>query len=166
MKTTVREINEIEIAGKGIVSFICNNIYKIISSGQSQGFAPLDSLQVGRDDQFTAYVNNRMNILLMWVQQINKKDLTDAKLHTKFFLHDMEHHFVDSYVEKRIRDAFRWLKAYVKVYPNKFDDRSSRALEMIALVYEGLGIPFKMASSQHDFVTACETAESKKDEQN
>lgn len=144
MKTTANNIKGFEGIAKGIVTLICSNLYNVVSSGQ---LARLESLEVDRDAQFAAYVNNRMNLLFMWIQRVQKKDLTASKQHMGFFLHDMEHHFVDSYVEKRIRNAFRWLKAYVKVYPNKFDHRSSRAFEMMALVYEALGIPFKMASS-------------------
>lgn len=144
----------------GVVSFICNNIYKLLSypfDPLSEQSTPSEAseapaLEVSREGQFQAYVNNRMNILVMWVQHMKLREINTAKQHLEFFLYDMEHHFVDPYAGREIRNAFRWLKVYVRIYPEVFrKNRAQRAYEMIASIYDALGFKFPLAEREdHD----------------
>lgn len=157
MKLALADLNQKENEEEGWVVFVCNNIYKIISSAsrlalfQSEGSLTKKRalLEIDREGQFAAYVNNRMNILIMWIQHRSKLVSGDIKQHLQYFLHDMEHHFVDPHVDKNLRDAFRWLRIYIKTYPACTElkqDRKQRAFEMAARVYEAVGISFPLGT--------------------
>lgn len=143
--------------GKRLIVFVCNNIYKLLSNslgiiGAGRPTArsyPESCLKIDREGQFSAYVNNRMNILLMWIQCIKHRDLSATKQHLRFFLQDMEHHFVDPYAGKKTRNAFRWIHAYVRIYPNiSKKDRTQKAYEMIGRIYDSLGILCPMVDAR------------------
>lgn len=88
---------------------------------------------------FSGWFNNRMAIILMAIQHLKRKD-AQAILRIEFFLEDVEHHFTDSHAPKWVRNAFRYLKSYFKVYPEVTLWQSYRAVEMIARIYESLGL--------------------------
>lgn len=150
MKTIETRVNVETEMGKGLIVFICNQLNKLLSYGTAiNSFVPnaqVSRLEVDRDEQFDAYVNNRLFVLIMWVRSVKqRKNTASGKQHLEFFLHDMEHHFVDPHAGKEVRDAFRWLKAYVKVYPHvSKKDKTQKAYEMIKTVYEALGIKFPL----------------------
>lgn len=146
--------------GRRFIAFVCKKIYDLIAipsifSLSSSDYVPEEDLpiEVDREGQFSAYVHNRMNVLMIWIQhRTTVKELQAAKQHLSYFLYDMEHHFVDSLADKRIRDAFRWIRRFIKVYPAVFEkDRSQRAYEMVARIYEGLDIEFKPAKPVSGF---------------
>jgi hypothetical protein len=145
MKTLTERVSCGNGSRGGFIAFVCRSIYTILSTSFERfGFAADESgaspLEVDRDGQFRAFVNNRMYILILWVQRPVKR-----REHLEFFLHDMAHHFVDPYVGKEIRAAYRWIRAYVKAYPNvSKKDRTQRAFEMIARIYESLGMEYPL----------------------
>ena len=148
---TLNQKREVKVdSRRGLIALVCNKINNILSF--PSGLAPLGysghdevTLEVDREGQFAAYVHNRMNILLIWIQHMSKRDITEHKRHLEFFLHDMEHHFVDPYVDKKLRVAFRWIKVYIKIYPAVFKkDRTQRAYEMVGRIYEALGIECRL----------------------
>src|SRR3989338_1049914 len=154
MQTAIPKAEISERRGKGFIVFICNKIYNLISKySESVELLPASSsvtndtcVEIDREGQFEAYVHNRMSILLMWIQNTSKtgRNISARKQQMMFFLHDLEHHFIDPYVDQKVRDAFRWLRIYIKVYPlASKKDRTQRAYEMVARIYEGLGIAFR-----------------------
>lgn len=149
MTTLTGNLNMTETKKKGVVAFICKNIYTLMSSGcerlRSYSEDQVEPVEIDRDDQFNAYVHNRMNILIMWVQHLKPRDVSEAKRHLDFFLHDMEHHFVDPYAPRELRKAYQWIRAYIKVYPAVTKkDRTQKAFEMIERVYQSIGIEFPL----------------------
>lgn len=153
MTTMTENPNVAETKRKGFIAFVCKNISTVMSVTfdlvrsypDAEGENETAGIEVDREGQFSAYVHNRMNILLMWIQHVSKKDITEAKRHMQFFLHDMEHHFADPYIDQSLRNAFRWVRAFVKVYPDvSKKDRTKRAYEMIAKIYEALDINFPL----------------------
>jgi len=128
------------VAGSRFVSLICNKIYKLVSP-----YSEAASVAIDREHQFAAYVNNRICVLTMWVRAPRERK-AEAKYQLLDFLHDMEHHFVDPYVDKKIRFAFKWIRTYVRIYPiGAFKkNRSQKAYEMIRILYEGLNLDCKI----------------------
>lgn len=147
---TMNEPVEVKVeGGKRFIAFICNKIDILLSS--STRFLPRfesnkeEAIDIDREGQFAAFVHNRISILVMWIQRRTQRDITENKRHLQFFLHDMEHHFVDPHVEKRLRDAFRWIRVYIKIYPDVFKkDRKEKAYEMIRRIYEAIGIKCRL----------------------
>jgi hypothetical protein len=151
MKTLTERVSCGNGNRRGFIAFVCRSIYTVLSTSferfgfaaDEQGASPLE---VDRDGQFRAFVNNRLYILILWVQRpVKRRDITKEKQHLEFFLHDMAHHFVDPYVGKDIRAAYRWIRAYVKAYPNvSKKNRTERAFEMIEKIYESLGMEYPL----------------------
>lgn len=146
---TINQEAEVKVGGgRRFIAFICNKINILLSSPYRPSFPEAkseDAIEVDRDGQFAAFVHNRINILVMWIQRISKRDVTEEKRHLMFFLHDMEHHFVDPHVDKKLRDAFRWIRIYIKIYPAVCKkDRKERAFEMIRRVYEAIGVQCRL----------------------
>ena len=148
MKTITQEAELKTNSGHGFIAFICNKIDILLSKTSHLSFRETedeDTVKVDREGQFAAYVHNRVYILVMWIQHISKRDITEEKRHLMFFLHDMEHHFVDPHAEKRLRDAFRWIKVYIKIYPGVCKrDRKEKAYELIRRIYEAIGVEWRL----------------------
>ncbi len=126
-----------QFRGSGFITMLRSKLYELLLSPLTSDNLPLE---VDREAQFTAYFNNRMYILLMWIQRPREKS-ERSKLHVELFLHDMEHHFVDPYVDQKARHAFRWLKAFVRIYPNvEKKNRFVTAHQMVARIYRAVGI--------------------------
>ena len=126
-----------QFKGSGFITMIRSKLYELLLSPLPSDNLPLE---VDRVSQFTAYFNNRMYILLMWIQRPKERS-AESKLRLQFFLNDMEHHFVDPYVDRQTRHAFCWLKAYLKVYPIVGEkNRFVIAHQMVARVYKAVGI--------------------------
>ena len=126
-----------QFKGSGFITMIRSKLYELLLSPLPSDNLPLE---VDRVSQFTAYFNNRMYILLMWIQRPKERS-AESKLHLQFFLNDMEHHFVDPYVDMQARHAFRWLNAFLKVYPIVGEkNRFVIAHQMAARVYKAVGV--------------------------
>lgn len=153
---------ESEIEGrrrKGFIAFICRNIYTLLSTSldRFRSYAVIDiendepDMVVDREAQFRAYVNNRLSVLTMWTQCTAVRNLTVRKQYLESFLHDMEHHFVDPHASRKIRNAYRWIRQYLKVYPAPTaskKDRKRKVLEMIERIYESVEIPFPLRNQR------------------
>lgn len=153
MKTDERNVALTVKERKGLIALVCSKLCNSISTpinfllfGSRWNLEDDPRIEIDREEQFSAYVHNRMYVLVMWIQhRTERKNLAEAKEHLHYFLHDMEHHFVDCYAGKRTRDAFRWIRKYIKVYPGVFKkDRTQKAYEMVARIYEALGMEFKV----------------------
>ena len=103
---------------------------------------------------FWGWFNNHMTVILWAVEHIKARD-EQTMLGIRFFLYDIEHHFTDSHASKCVRDAFRYLKVYFKVYPAVKLRQSARAVEMVARIYAGLGLGLKRQtrSIPHNFLS-------------
>ena len=64
-------------------------------------------------------------------------------LRIEFFLDDLEHHYIDSHAEKPVRDAFRYLRRFLKIYPQVKPEHACRAFQMVGRIYGALGLNFK-----------------------
>lgn len=88
---------------------------------------------------FEAWFNNRMTVILMAIQCPRSKN-PESAAKTRFFLEDIEHHYVDPHAPKAVRNAFRYLRRYFAVYPNACREHSEEATEMVERIYEALGL--------------------------
>jgi hypothetical protein len=88
---------------------------------------------------FWAWFNNRMTVVLIAVQSVRLRD-SQSMMRIRFFLDDLEHHFVDGHAAKTVWDAFRYLKRYFEVYPKVTLKQCKRALEMVGRIYAILGM--------------------------
>lgn len=132
---TVMQIGQFK--GSGIITMIRSKLYELLLSQIPTDNLPLE---VDRESQFTAYFNNRMYVLLMWIQKPGERS-SESKTRLGFFLKDMEHHFMDPYVDKKARHAFRWLRAFLRVYPLVGKkNRYVTAYKMVTRVYQAVNI--------------------------
>jgi len=110
------------------------------------GFNRIENIEIKKSIQtdqkwqrlFEGWFNNHMMILLMAIQ-LAEKTAEGMKGNVGFFLEDLEHHYMDSRSGKEVWDAFRWLRAYLRVYPGFTKDHSRRALEMVGRIYDAIG---------------------------
>ena len=102
------------------------------------------------DEVVRAWFNNKMMILLMRMQYIKAPDSL-GMMKSVFFLDEIEHHFISTKASKSIRNAFRYLRRYISVYPYVTKTHCERACEMIARVYQAMGYKFNYAPSFNGF---------------
>jgi hypothetical protein len=98
------------------------------------------------DDVVRAWVNNKMAILLMRMQYVKTCD-PEAMRKTAFFLEEIEHHFISTDAPKLTRNAFRYLKRYLSVYPYVTKKHCERAFQMIVRIYQAIGYKFNYVPS-------------------
>src|SRR3989338_1509742 len=93
-----------------------------------------------RETLFRGWFGNNMVILIMLLQGKNlRKETTIMRM--QFFLFDLEHHFLNPRADHQIfRNEFRYLRYCLRVNPNTCVQHKERAMEMIAMIYEGLGL--------------------------
>lgn len=121
-----------------------NNItVKAVSSGASGRSRDIN-------DTVRAWFNNRMMILLMYIQYVRRLD-TRNMLKSVFFLEEIEHHFIEGGAPYPIRNAFRYLKRYLTVYPRVTKKHCERAYEMVARIYAGMGYELRCKPSFGSF---------------
>ena len=102
----------------------------------------------GRDYNglFRGWFNNHMTIVLLALQ--NPRLRTSETIYRiRFFLQDIEHHFVDSHAPKSTRDSFRYLKRYFCIYPVVTESHCRRAIEMVGRIYQVLGLKWEFQDS-------------------
>ena len=90
---------------------------------------------------FRGWFNNHMTIVLMALQSPRLRT-SETAFRIRFFLEDIEHHFVDSHAPKSTRDSFRYLKRYFRIYPGVTENHCRRAIEMVGGIYQVLGLEF------------------------
>ncbi|HNV86707.1 MAG TPA: hypothetical protein PKL97_07065 [Candidatus Omnitrophota bacterium] len=113
---------------------------------KTEGFENLENIEIKKSIPadtkwqrlFDGWFNNHMMILLMAIQMPGKM-AAEMRGNVGFFLDDLEHHYVDSRAGKNVWDAFRWFRAYLRVYPDFTRDYSRRALEMMGRIYGAMG---------------------------
>lgn len=88
--------------------------------------------------RYQAWVHNKM-MALAWLIQRNKPRDKRGLLRHEFFLDEIEHHFMDCDAGYKVWEAFRYLRLYLRTYPQKKARHRDKALEMLELVYERLG---------------------------
>lgn len=88
---------------------------------------------------FLSWFNNHMAMVSMLIQYVRPRP-AECLLRMGFFLHDIEHHYLESGRSKAVSDAFRYLRRYFRVYPKVEAGHSRRAHEMIARIYAALGL--------------------------
>ncbi|HOW87082.1 MAG TPA: hypothetical protein PKV84_00310 [Candidatus Omnitrophota bacterium] len=98
------------------------------------------------DNVVRAWFNNKMMLLLMKMQYIQPRD-SFGMMKSAFFLDEIEHHFIATTAPKSTRNAFRYLKRYMTVYPYVSKTHCERAFEMITRVYQGMGYQFNYVPS-------------------
>ncbi len=106
---------------------------------------------------FKGWFNNHMTVLLMMLQNPKPRTVITVQ-RIEFFLHDLEHHFMPFSSSKAVWDIFRYLKRYLKVYPNVRRSHSIRAIEMVGRIYQILGLKWAFQD-----MTASEKEKIKKD---
>lgn len=95
------------------------------------------------ENLFKAYFNNKMMILLMIIENPSFAKCQYAIEKQKYFLDDIYRHFFDGALCRHYHWAFRWLFAFLDIYPNWSPDKRVRAVEMISHIYTSLGFDFK-----------------------
>lgn len=90
------------------------------------------------ENKFHAWVNNRMAVILMDVERPRKRT-REYVMKAHWFLENLEHHFIDPYTTKSVRDAFRYLFRYLFVKEETRKKHSSTAKAMIKTIYAELG---------------------------
>lgn len=90
---------------------------------------------------FRGWFNNRMTVVLMVLQNPSFRP-PQTMQRIEFFLEEVEHHFVDAYAPKSIRNAFRYLKRYFRIYPNVTESHCRCAIQMVGRIYQALGMKF------------------------
>jgi hypothetical protein len=90
------------------------------------------------EKRYQAWVHNKI-MALAWLIQRNKSKDKRGLLRHEFFLDEIEHHFMDCDAECKVWKAFRYLRLYLRTYPQKKLRHRDKALEMLELVYERLG---------------------------
>lgn len=103
------------------------------------------------DEVVRAWFNNKMMILLMRMQYIRAQDALGMEK-SVFFLDEIEHHFISPSAPKPIRNAFRYLRKYIAVYPCVTKAHCERAFEMVTRLYRAMGYTFNYAPSFSGFV--------------
>lgn len=93
------------------------------------------------DGLFLGWFNNHMAMILLAIQHVRMKKVRSL-MKMAFFLESIEHHYVPCDAPRCVRQAFRYLKRYFKVYPIVTQERSKRACEMVARIYEALELEF------------------------
>ena len=98
------------------------------------------------DDVVRAWFNNKMAILLMRMQYVKACD-SETMRKTAFFLEEIEHHFISTKAPRSTRNAFRYLKRYLSVYPYVTKKHCERAFQMIVRIYQAIGYKFNFTPS-------------------
>lgn len=88
--------------------------------------------------RYEAWVNNRVMALSMTIQ-VNKRRVERSLLRHEFFLDEIEHHFINCYSGKKVWNAFRYLRLYLRSYPHMKPRHQQKALEMLDRIYTTLG---------------------------
>lgn len=88
--------------------------------------------------KYHAWVNNRVQSLTLTIQARTTKDL-EILLKHKFFLEEIEHHFMHSHADRRVWKTFYYLKRYLKNLPHTKVNHQRSALKMLAFIYDRLG---------------------------
>jgi len=86
---------------------------------------------------FKGWFNNRMMVILMLMQDIRRRE-SRSMLRAEFFLEDVEHHFVKPSSGREIRNAFRWMRRYLKQYPQVTREHSRKALDQVSRIYDAV----------------------------
>ncbi|MSR77591.1 MAG: hypothetical protein EXS63_05130 [Candidatus Omnitrophica bacterium] len=129
-----KTLTHLSKSGEEIMPSLCHEIDKLTHKDN------FPHITLDREEQFEAYFNNRMAVLLLWIECPKNRD-EKSKLQMEFFFHDLEHHFVEAHASKDIRKAFLWLKAYIHTHP-RFGKKyqSFLAFEMMTKIYQVIGI--------------------------
>lgn len=97
-----------------------------------------DSQAVRVEGLFKGWLNNRMAVLLMYVQSRKTRDprCIDRVI---FFLEDLRHHYMPVNIDDSVTEAFDYMHNYFMDYPAVSQDQSDKAIEMINRIYVALG---------------------------
>ena len=116
------------------------NIYRSVAATHSYREREIEWL-------FLSYLNNRMTVLLLAIQRVRPMPVR-SRLHLGLFLEDLQHHFVASDAPRSSRSALRWLKAFVRVYPQVCQKDLRKAYEMVERVYALFGLRLQLRLSE------------------
>ncbi len=93
---------------------------------------------------FSAYLNNKLFIFLMWMQKPNAKTVSEEKRQAlTCFLFDLQHHFMPPALQYKYRHIYRWLKICVTKYPNVQLKHRLTAIKMCERIYQAFGLQLK-----------------------
>ena len=93
-----------------------------------------DGFEDGIEGLFWGWFNNHMAMILLAIECRRIRE-TRSMIRIELFLNDIEHHFIESDVPKQVRDAFRWIKRYFRVYPAVTIRQSEKAARMLGTIY-------------------------------
>jgi len=86
---------------------------------------------------FVGWFNNRMMVILMLIQDIRPRE-SRSMLRAEFFLEEIERHFISPSADRTARNAFRWMRRYLKIYPAVTKEHSKRALDKVSQIYDAV----------------------------
>jgi len=86
-----------------------------------------------------SYFHNKMMLLLMLIEHPHISRNTISVEKQRFFLFDLEHHFLPPKAPQKYRNAFRWLGRYLNQFPDVSPARIRKAIEMAGIIYEAFG---------------------------
>ncbi len=91
------------------------------------------------ETRYRAWVNNKVAGLIWTIQRGGEGDERGFLRHL-FFLDEIEHHFIDSHARRAVWRALDYLRRYFNAEAGSKDRHRGKALEMVSLIYEELGL--------------------------
>ena len=89
---------------------------------------------------FKGYFNNKMSVLVFFIQAKQHQPGPGAVNGMCCFLDDLYRHILEDSKQIRYRRVFVWLKGFVQKLPNVRDSQRDQAIDFVGVLYEAFGI--------------------------